>query len=86
MNLSRTGLVYILTMIVSGFLIAAILVARPSWQDAFLPPVAWPFAVSFVFELVLNVGGRGRFEPLAMGERLAGILPSCLIVIARHVI
>ncbi|MGO4704675.1 hypothetical protein AB4072_02720 [Microvirga sp. 2MCAF38] len=83
MKLSRIGVVYVSTMIASGFLIAAVLMARPAWEDAFLPPFVWPFAVSFMFELVLNLSSRVRFKPLTMEERLAGILPASLIVIAR---
>jgi hypothetical protein len=83
MALTRLQIAYFITMIVAGFVIGAVVVARPSWGQAFLPPAVWPFGVSLAFDVVFGLAGRAA-GPITMTDRVAGIVAAGLIVTAMQ--
>jgi hypothetical protein len=81
--ISRTGFFYIPAMLLVGIAIVFILRARPEWIGAALLPVAWPFLVSFLFELGLMMRVRqGRAQPLTMMDRFLGVFGAASIITA----
>ncbi|WP_230530664.1 hypothetical protein [Microvirga roseola] len=83
MALSRSRLLYLVAMLVSGIAIGLFVADRPDLQDAVMPPAAWPFLVSLVLDvLIMQAASRGKAEPLTMGDRLTGVIGAGLIVIA----
>ncbi len=81
MALSRTRLLYIATVLVSGIVIGLFVRQRPDLQELAVPPAAWPFAVSLVLDLAIGqMAAQGRTEPLTMGDRFVAVLGAGLIV------
>jgi hypothetical protein len=83
MALTRLRIVYFVTMAVAGIVIGAVVVARPAWGQAFLPPAVWPFGVSLVFDVAFGLAGRAS-GPITMADRVAGIVAAGLIVTAMQ--
>lgn len=82
MALSRTRLLYIATVLVSGIVIGLVVAQRPDLQGLLVPPVAWPFAVSLVLDLLIGqLAAQGRAEPLTMGDRFIAVLGAGLIIV-----
>jgi hypothetical protein len=83
MALSRSRLLYIAAVLVSGVIIGLVVLQRPSLQEAAITPAAWPLAVSLVLDvLVGQAAAQGRAEPLTMGDRFFAVLTAGLIVTA----
>ncbi|MCB5175284.1 MULTISPECIES: hypothetical protein [Microvirga] len=83
MALSRSRLLYIAAMIVTGVVIGWVAAQNPTWQEAAITPAAWPFVVSLVLDIVIGqAAARGKAEPLTMGDRFVGVLGAGLIVTA----
>jgi hypothetical protein len=83
MALSRSRLFYIAAVLVSGIVIGLILLQRPELKKAAVPPIAWPFVVSFVLDLIFGQAvARGRAEPLTMMDRFVAVLGAGLIITA----
>jgi hypothetical protein len=83
MALSRSRLVYIVAMLVSGVVVGWLAARNPAWQQAAITPAAWPLAVSLVIDIVIGqAAARGRAEPLTMTDRFTGVLGAGLIVTA----
>jgi hypothetical protein len=81
MALSRTKLLYIAAVLVSGIVIGLIVRQRPDLQELVVPPAAWPFAVSLLLDLVIGqLAAQGRTEPLTMGDRFVAVIGAGLIV------
>jgi hypothetical protein len=83
MALSRSRLLYIGAVLASGIAIGLLMLQRPAWQQAAVPPAAWPFAVSLILDLVVGqLAAQGRAEPLTMGDRFVAVVGAGLIVTA----
>ncbi|WP_262272952.1 hypothetical protein [Microvirga yunnanensis] len=83
MALSRSRLLYIGAVLASGIAIGLLMLQRPAWQQAAVPPAAWPFAVSLILDLVVGqMAAQGRAEPLTMGDRFVAVVGAGLIVTA----
>ncbi|MBL0403965.1 hypothetical protein JKG68_08320 [Microvirga aerilata] len=81
MALSRTRLLYIAAVLVSGIAIGLVVRQRPDLQELALPPAAWPFAVSLLLDLAIGqLAAQGRTEPLTMGDRFVAVIGAGLIV------
>lgn len=81
MALSRTRLLYIGAVLVSGIAIGFLVRLNPAWQELAVPPAAWPFAVSLVIDLVIGqLAAQGRVEPLNMNDRFIAVIGAGLIV------
>ncbi len=81
MALSRSRLLYIAAVLVSGIVIGLVAMQRPALQEAAVPPAAWPFVVSLVLDLAIGqLAAQGRAEPLTMGDRFVAVLGAGLIV------
>ena len=81
MSLSRTKLLYIAAVLVSGIAIGLIVRQRPDLQELAVPPAAWPFVVSLVLDLAIGqLAAQGRTEPLTMGDRFVAVIGAGLIV------
>jgi len=81
MALSRTRLLYIAAVLVSGIAIGFLVRLNPEWQQLAVPPAAWPFAVSLVIDLVIGqLAAQGRAEPLTMNDRFIAVIGAGLIV------
>lgn len=81
MALSRPRLLYIVAVLISGIVIGLFLLQRPEWQQAAVPPAAWPFAVSLVLDLAIGqLAAQGKTEPLTMGDRFVAVIGAGLIV------
>ena len=79
--MSRTGLVYVAVLLVSGVAIGWYAAANPGLSSPILPPFAWPLAVSLVLDLaIMQLAQRGRAKALTMGERFGGVFGAGLIV------
>ena len=74
-------LVYFVVMAAAGVAVGLIVVARPAWGQAFLPPAVWPFGVSLVFDIVFGLAGRTS-GPIGMADRVLGVVAAGLIVTA----
>jgi hypothetical protein len=72
MAISRVKALYFAVMLVAGIVIGLVVAQRPAWQEAMVPPAAWPFAVSLLLELIL--------AQATMGERAIGVIGAGLIV------
>jgi hypothetical protein len=82
MALSRSRVLYLIAMLVSGVAIGLVVASRPEWQQAAISPAFWPFAVSLALELVLGQAvARGKAEPLTMGDRFFGVFGAGLIIL-----
>ena len=83
MVLSRTRLLYAGAVLVSGIAIGFLMLQRPDWQQAAVPPAAWPFAVSLILDLIIGqLAAQGKAEPLTMGDRFVAVIGAGLIVTA----
>jgi len=83
MALSRSRLLYIAAVLVSGIVIGLVVRHRPHLQELAVPPAAWPFAVSLALDLVIGqLAAQGRIAPLTMGDRFVAVLGAGLIVTA----
>jgi len=81
MALSRIRLIYIAVVLLSGIVIGLVLLQRPAWQEAAVPPAAWPFAVSLLLDLAIGqLAAQGKTEPLTMGDRFVAVIGAGLIV------
>ncbi|WP_457094639.1 hypothetical protein [Microvirga sp. P5_D2] len=81
MTLSRSRLLYIGTVLVSGIVIGFVMLQRPEWQQMAVPPAAWPFAVSLILDMIIGqMAAQGRVEPLSMGDRFVAVIGAGLIV------
>ena len=81
MALTRTRLIYIAAVLVSGIVIGLVLLQRPEWQQAAVPPAAWPFAVSLPLDLAIGqLAAQGKTEPLTMADRFVAVIGAGLIV------
>ncbi len=79
--MSRTGLVYVAALLVSGVAIGWYAATNPGLSSPILPPFAWPLGVSLVLDLaVMQLAQRGRATALTMGERFGGVFGAGLIV------
>ncbi len=83
MALSRSRLLYIVAVLISGIVIGLVAAQHPALQQAAVPLAAWPFAVSLVLDLVIGqFAAQGRAEPLTMGDRFLSVIGAGLIVTA----
>jgi hypothetical protein len=81
MALSRTRLLYIAVVLVSGIVIGFVVRQKPEWQQMAVPPAAWPFAVSLVADLIVGqLAAQGRVAPLTMNDRFIAVIGAGLIV------
>jgi hypothetical protein len=81
MTMSKSRLLYIGTVLVSGIVIGLVLLQKPEWQQMAVPPAAWPFAVSLVLDMIISqMAAQGRAEPLTMGDRFVAVIGAGLIV------
>jgi len=81
MALSRTRLLYIGAVLISGIAIGFLVRQNPGWQQLAVPPAAWPFAVSLVIDLIIGqLAAQGRTEPLTMGDRFVAVIGAGIIV------
>ncbi|MBA1158280.1 hypothetical protein [Microvirga mediterraneensis] len=83
MVLSRSRLLYIGTVLVSGIVLGYVARLNPEWQQTAVPPAAWPFAVSLILDLAIGqLATQGKAEPLTMGDRFVAVIGAGLIVTA----
>jgi hypothetical protein len=83
MALSRSRLLYIAAVLVSGIVIGLLMLQQPHLQQTVLPPAAWPFAISLALDLVIGqLAAQGKAEPLTMGDRFVAVIGAGLIVTA----
>ncbi len=81
MALSRSRLLYIAAVLVSGIVIGFLVLRQPHLQQAAVPPAAWPFAISLILDLVIGqLAAQGKVEPLTMGDRFVAVIGAGLIV------
>lgn len=81
MTLSRVRLLYIGVVLAAGVAIGFLVRANPEWQQMALPPVAWPFVVSLIIDVIIRqMAAQGRTEPLAMGDRFIAVIGASVIV------
>lgn len=81
MALSRSRLLYIGAVLVSGIAIGLLMLQNPEWQQMAVPPAAWPFAVSLILDMIIGqMAAQGRAEPLTMGDRFVAVIGAGLIV------
>jgi hypothetical protein len=81
MTMSRSRLLYIGAVLVSGIVIGLVMLQRPEWQQIAVPPAAWPFAVSLILDMIIGqMAAQGRAEPLTMGDRFVAVIGAGLIV------
>ena len=81
MTLSRVRLLYIGAVLVSGIAIGFLARLNPAWQQMAVPPVAWPFAVSLVLDVIIGqLAAQGRTEPLTMSDRFIAVIGASVIV------
>jgi hypothetical protein len=81
MALSRTRLLYIAVVLVSGIVIGFVVRQNPEWQQMAVPPAAWPFAVSLIADLIVGqLAAQGRVAPLTMNDRFIAVIGAGLIV------
>ncbi|WP_114946571.1 hypothetical protein [Microvirga calopogonii] len=81
MILSRSRLLYIGTVLVSGIVLGYFARLNPAWQQMAVPPAAWPFAVSLILDLAIGqLAAQGKAKPLTMGDRFVAVLGAGLIV------
>ena len=81
MTMSKSRLIYIGAVLVSGIVIGLVLLQRPEWQQMAVPPAAWPFAVSLILDMIIGqMAAQGRVEPLSMGDRFVAVIGAGLIV------
>jgi hypothetical protein len=81
MALSRTRLLYIAVVLVSGIVIGFVVRQNPEWQQMAVPPAAWPFAVSLVADLIVGqLAAQGKVAPLTMNDRFIAVIGAGLIV------
>jgi hypothetical protein len=81
MTLSRTRLLYIAVVLVSGIVIGFVVRQNPEWQQMAVPPAAWPFAVSLVADLIVGqLAAQGKVAPLTMNDRFIAVIGAGLIV------
>ena len=81
MALSRTRLLYIGAVLISGIAIGFLVRQNPEWQQMAVPPAAWPFAVSLVIDLIIGqMAAQGRTEPLTMSDRFIAVIGAGVIV------
>ncbi|NIX76746.1 hypothetical protein [Microvirga terricola] len=81
MTRSRSRLLYIAAVLVSGIAVGFLVRLNPDWRQASLPPVIWPLAISLVVDLFVGqLAARGRAEPLTMNDRLVAVIGAGLIV------
>jgi hypothetical protein len=81
MALSRSRLLYIGAVLVSGIAIGLLVLQQSHLQQAAVPPAAWPFAISLVLDLIIGqLAAQGRAEPLTMGDRFVAVIGAGLIV------
>lgn len=72
---------YFVVMAAAGVAVGLIVVARPGWGQAFLPPAVWPFGVSLAFDVVFGLVSRAS-GPVGMTDRVLGVVAAGLIVTA----
>jgi hypothetical protein len=81
MALSRGRLLYIIAVLISGIAVGLLMLQQPHLQQAAVPPVAWPFAVSLVLDLAIGqLAAQNKTEPLTMGDRFIAVIGAGLIV------
>ncbi|MGO4387196.1 hypothetical protein AB4Y85_06640 [Microvirga sp. 2YAF29] len=81
MTMSKSRLIYIGAVLVSGIVIGLVMLQRPEWQHMAVPPAAWPFAVSLILDMIIGqMAAQGRVEPLTMGDRFVAVIGAGLIV------
>ncbi|MET0743006.1 MAG: hypothetical protein ABWY78_06510 [Microvirga sp.] len=74
-------LAYFVVMAAAGLAVGLVVVARPDWGRAFLPPAVWPFGVSLVFDIAFGLAGRAS-GPIGMADRVIGVVAAGLLVTA----
>jgi hypothetical protein len=78
-KLGRIDYAFFALMLATGVGVAAYVARNPALADAGLPPIVWPIAVAFAFDLVtLALQGGGR-PPLAMPIRAVGVIGAMLL-------
>jgi hypothetical protein len=83
MALSRSRLLYIVAVLVSGVVIGLLVLQQPHLRQAGITPAAWPLAVSLVLDLAIgHLAAQGKTEPLTMGDRFVAVLGAGLIITA----
>lgn len=83
MTLTRSRVLYLVAMLISGVAIGLAVVQWPHLQTAAISPAFWPFAASLPLDLLVGQAvARGRAEPLTMGDRFFGVFGAGLIVLA----
>ncbi len=81
MTMSKSRLIYIGTVLLSGIVIGLLMLQKPEWQQMVVPPAAWPFAVSLILDMIIGqMAAQGRVEPLTMGDRFVAVIGAGLIV------
>ncbi len=81
MALSRSRLLYIGAVLVSGIAIGFLMLQHPEWQQMAVPPAAWPFAVSLILDMIIGqMAAQGKADPLTMGDRFVAVIGAGLIV------
>jgi hypothetical protein len=79
--MSRTGIVYVAVLLVSGVGIGWYAAAHPGLSSPVLPPFAWPLGVSLILDLaIMQLAQRGHATALTMAERFGGVFGAGLIV------
>jgi hypothetical protein len=78
-KLGRIDYVFFALMLATGFGVAAYVGRNPSLAEASIPPIVWPIAVSFAFDLVTLARQGGGRPPLAMPIRAVGVIGAMLL-------
>ncbi len=71
---------FLAVMGATGLAVAAFVTRNPAWNEAGIPPIVWPIAVSFVFDLASVALKGGGTPPLAMPVRAVGVIASMALV------
>jgi hypothetical protein len=71
---------FVALMLIAGLGIVAFVGRNPSWNDAGIPPIVWPIALSFAFDLGSVALKGGGMPPLAMPLRAVGVVAAMALV------
>lgn len=71
---------FLALMLLTGISMAAFVGRNPSWNQAGIPPIVWPIAVSFAFDLASVAVKGGGMPPLAMPLRAVGVVAAMALV------
>lgn len=67
-------------MLAVGTGVAAYVTRNPALNDAGIPPIVWPIAAAFAFDMATVAIKGGGMPPLAMPIRAIGVIAAMVLV------